>query len=498
MRLFILGLLLWTNAWAQSRVAPRRWPEPPPLNREMRAVWVASVGNIDWPSKPGLPVAQQQAELRSLLDLALRINLNTVILQVRPGCDALYASPLEPWSEYLTGRMGQAPAPFWDPLRFACDEAHARGLELHAWFNPFRARHNQVVGPISPNHITQQHPDWMVSYGPYRWLDPGLKEARDHVQQVALDIVRRYDIDGLHFDDYFYPYPIRGAEGIYLPFSDQASYARYQKSGGKLDREEWRRSNINTFVESLYASVHRIKPWVKVGISPFGIWRPDNPPGIKGLDQYGLLYADARLWLSSGWCDYISPQLYWPTAKQEQSFQKLLHWWEAQNGQSRLMVPGLNSAKIGDDRPASDIANQIRITRQEQGEGVAFWNASSLRNNLGGISAGLTRELFANRVLTPPTPWLGAYTPESPKLQSNLNSRKTQLSLTWETTTNTITRSWVVRSRYGTQWDTQILGAGIRSREYDRRRGQVIPDEVRISPVGVTGSLGEAATWSRP
>jgi len=239
-------------------------------------VWIATVGNIDWPSKPGLPVAQQQAELRGLLDDARKLNLNVVILQVRPGCDALYASRFEPWSEYLSGRMGQAPSPKWDPLQFACDEAHARGLELHAWVNPFRARYQEARSPISADHVSRTHPGWVVNYGSYLWLDPGLPEARDWSLRVITDIVRRYDVDGLHIDDYFYPYPEKDG-AVLIPFPDDASYARYRRDGGRLERDDWRRGNVDGFVERLDAAVHAEKPWVKFGISPFGIWRPGSP-----------------------------------------------------------------------------------------------------------------------------------------------------------------------------------------------------------------------------
>jgi uncharacterized lipoprotein YddW (UPF0748 family) len=473
-------------------------PEPPPLAREMRGMWVASVGNIDWPSRPGLSTAQQQSELRALLNLALRLRLNTVILQVRTGADALYASSLEPWSEYLTGRMGQAPSPAYDPLRFACDEAHARGLELHAWFNPFRARYNKTVSPLSSGHLIQRHPDWIIAYGPYRWLDPGIPEARDHVLKVALDIVSRYDIDGLHFDDYFYPYPIKVADGVLLPFDDGRSYERYRRGGGRLDQGDWRRDCVNRFVESLYSAVHRAKPWVKVGISPFGIWRPNNPPGIRGLDQYGLLYADPMLWLNSGWCDYMAPQLYWALSQREQAFDPLLRWWGSQNTRKRLLVPGLNSAEAGGKIPPVDILKQVQISRQDRADGVLFWNASSLQDNQGGVAAALGRDLFSRPALVPATPWLGKEAPGAPKLEGKLSLRNALLSLKWEPDTNAVVRVQVLRSRYGLQWMDETLPPQTRERSFDRRLNQGIPDEVRLVPVGRTGMAGESAVWVKP
>ena len=226
--------------------------EPPAIPREFRAMWVASVGNIDWPSRPGLPIAQQQQELRALLDGARGLKLNAVILQVRTACDALYASALEPWSEYLTGRMGQAPGGGWDPLKFACAEAHARGLELHAWVNPFRARYHQAISPISADHISARHPDWVISYVRHLWLDPGNPAVRDWSLQVITDIVRRYDVDGLHMDDYFYPYPEK-VGGANAPFPDDVSYQRYRRGGGALERDDWRRDCISQFVQRVNA-----------------------------------------------------------------------------------------------------------------------------------------------------------------------------------------------------------------------------------------------------
>lgn len=502
MRRVFVGLLAVWTAWALGAApAPARTlpaPPPPELPREFRGMWIATLSNIDWPSRPGLPVAQQQAELRNLLDMAVRVNLNVVILQVRPACDAFYRSSLEPWSEYLTGRMGQSPNPAWDPLQFACDEAHKRGLELHAWFNPFRARNSQTLSPASPDHISRRNSDWVVPYGVLQWLDPGIPEARKHVLDVALDLVKRYDIDGLHFDDYFYPYPFRLPDGTFQIFNDARSYNRYRQRGGRLDLVDWRRDNVNQFVEALYSAVHQSKPWVKVGISPFGIWRPNHPPGIRGLDQYGLLFADPRLWLNSGWCDYMAPQLYWPLSQTEQSFDGLLRWWRGENTLRRLMVPGLNSSKIGDDRPATDIANQIRIARRDGANGVIFYNASSLRNDRGGVATGLIRELFARPALVPPTPWLGTNGPATPTLEGTLTVQNKLLTLRWQPDTNTVTRRLVFRSRFGTQWQDSFLGPVASERQYDRRRGQAIPDEVRLVPVGPTGSLGAPAVWTKP
>lgn len=493
-RLPLLLLLLALSAFRTDAA-------PEPVAREFRGMWIATVGNIDWPSKPGLPAAQQQAELRALLDGARKLNLNAVVFQVRTSADALYESKLEPWSEYLTGRMGQAPGPRWDPLKFACDEAHARGLELHAWLNPFRARYHGTKSPAAPSHVSRAHPEWTVRYGRTLWMDPGNAEARAHTLRVVADLVSRYDVDGLHIDDYFYPYPESGVGGaLKLAFDDQASFGRYRQGGGRLGREDWRRDNVNQLVKRLSETVHAEKPWVKFGISPFGIWRPNNPPGIRGLDQFAVLFADARLWLKEGWADYFAPQLYWPMSRTEQSFPALLKWWQGQNIRDRLMIPGLSSASIGKDRQAVDIANQVRSARDLQADGVLFWNASSLRSNKGGVASGLTAELFRQPALTPPTPWLGTNAPATPELKVEQSAGGTRLEVSWTLGADgEPARTVVVQTRIARQWQTEILAPGqVVTRQYDVRRGEAVPDELWVYGIGRTGLASDAATWTKP
>ncbi|MEO6526692.1 MAG: family 10 glycosylhydrolase, partial [Gemmatimonadaceae bacterium] len=265
---------------------------PPLVPRELRAVWVATVDNMDWPSRSGLSTAQQQAELIAILDKLVQLNMNAIVLQVRPAADALYASQDEPWSDVLSGEMGRAPEPFYDPLAFAVTEAHKRGLELHAWINPYRAK-NSSTRSVSSNHVSRTQPELVRTYGPFLWLDPGDPKVRDLTTRVALDIVRRYDIDALHMDDYFYPYR-ESRNGRELDFPDDATWRRYQQGGGTLARNDWRRENVNLLVRQLNDAVHAVKPWVRFGISPFGIWRPGFPESVRGLDQYSEIYADAR------------------------------------------------------------------------------------------------------------------------------------------------------------------------------------------------------------
>lgn len=474
-----------------------RPPEPQPLRREFRGVWIATVGNIDWPSRPGLHPDRQKAELVQILDLAQRLRFNAVILQVRPAADAFYSSTLEPWSEYLTGRMGTAPNPEWDPLKFAVTEAHARALELHAWFNPFRAgAHKNARSYFSPLHIAQRQPHLTRQAGPNLWLDPGESDVREHSTRVILDVVRRYDIDGVHLDDYFYPYP---ENGVVTAFPDDRSWQRYRRTGGPLDRSEWRRSNVNTFVEGLSRAIHAEKPWVKFGISPFGIWRPGHPPSVRGLDAYEILSADALRWFQFGWVDYLAPQLYWPIHAPEQRFPVLLNWWAAQNTYGRELWPGLDLTKIGQDRNAAEIIRQIEIVRREpQSRGVILYSARSLLNNQGSIASTLPQRVFADLALTPPMPWLDTNAPPPPKLAFELSAAIARLKLTWTAATNPPPHCYVVHTRYVGRWFTELLPPTITEKRFDQKSRVPVPDEIRITPFSRTGAEGGTSIWRRP
>ena len=298
--LFTLVVAAVTASAAQGRQMPR--PE-----REFRAAWVATVDNIDFPTRKSLTVDQQKAELVQTLELARSLRLNAVIFQIRPQCDALYRSAIEPWSEFLTGEMGK-PQPL-DPLAFLVAEAHKRGILVHAWFNPYRALH-PAAKTVSDNHISKRRPDLVRRYGQHLWLDPTEPEVQRYSLSVISDVVRRYDVDGVHFDDYFYPYPERDAAGARIEFPDDANWQKYRSRAGKLSRDDWRRKNVDDFIAAVGREVRRIKPWVLYGVSPFGIWRPDSEKGISGLDAYSELYADARKWLRDGTVDYLAPQLY--------------------------------------------------------------------------------------------------------------------------------------------------------------------------------------------
>jgi uncharacterized lipoprotein YddW (UPF0748 family) len=408
---------------------------PPPLAREFRGVWVATVSNIDWPSRRGLSAEQQRDELIRILDTAKRAGLNAIIFQVRPAGDALYASDLEPWSEYLTGEQGRSPG--YDPLAFAIDEAHRRGLELHAWFNPYRARHTSARSEPHAKHISRRRPDLVRSYGPYLWMDPGEPEVVEHSLRVIKDVVQRYTVDGVHIDDYFYPYRERDAKGRLIEFPDQPSWQRYVASGGKLSRGDWRRQNVNHFVERLYHEIKSEKPWVKVGISPFGIWRPGYPAVVRGLDSYEELYADSRTWLANGWLDYLAPQLYWRTAAPAQPYGDLLGWWVDQNVTGRHIWPGNIPNRVGSgaqDFPRDEIPGQIRLTRREPGaSGNVLFSMRSLLANGGGIVDTLRTALFDSPALVPPSPWLQAAVPTEPRLRIEHDRAERTTTLTLET-----------------------------------------------------------------
>ena len=378
---------------------------PPPVPREFRAAWVATVANIDWPSKPGLPAEVQKKELVGLLDRCQQLHLNAVVFQVRPMCDALYRSDLEPWSVVLTGEPGKDPG--YDPLLFAVEQAHARGLELHAWFNPYRAWAPSAKSKPPANHLANTRPELVKSYGKHLWLNPTHPAVQKHSLAVLLDCVKRYDLDGVHMDDYFYPYPEQGADKKELPFPDDDTWADYQKQGGTLARDDWRRSAVDGFIKRWADETHAVKPWVKVGVSPFGIWRPGHPPGIQGFDQYAKLYADARKWLNQGWVDYFTPQLYWPIQPEKQSYPKLLDWWAGENTHKRHLWPGNYTGK----HPAGEIAEQVRVTRAS---GTATGNVHFSMKSLAGDKAKALGELYAGPALVPASPWLAADKPAKP------------------------------------------------------------------------------------
>jgi uncharacterized lipoprotein YddW (UPF0748 family) len=460
---------------------------PPKPAREFRAMWIATVANLDWPSTNSLnSTAAQKAELLAMLDRAVQLKLNVVIFQVRPACDALYASSLEPWSEYLTGTMGKPPEPYYDPLAFAIEEAHKRGLELHTWFNPFRARHLLAKSAISPGHISRRRPDLVRHIGATLWLDPGQPDAQEYSLNIIMDVVRRYDIDGVHFDDYFYPYPEKDAAVHAEDFPDGPSWQQFG-AGGKLSRDDWRRANINRFVQRVYTSIKATKPWVKFGISPFGIWRPKNPAQIKGFDAYEGLYADSRLWLANGWVDYFAPQLYWPIALPEQSFPALLKWWSAENVKHRVLCPGLNTYKVGRDWKAEEILNQIRLIRKLGASGHIHWRAATLMQD-PALDARLEREVYQVPALPQAMPQLGMTNFGNPVLVPHISPKTGSIEFDFKLPRPGRPWLWIFQTRKAGDWSTQILPGNRVSALW---KGSP-PDAAAVSPVDRNGNLGRA------
>jgi uncharacterized lipoprotein YddW (UPF0748 family) len=480
--------------------AARTAPALPPIPREFRAIWVATVGNIDWPSRAGLSAQEQQRELRDMLDRAVQLRLNAVIFQVRPAGDALYASELEPWSEYLSGVQGQPPEPYYDPLAFAIAESHARGLELHAWFNPYRARMGGARSPEAASHIARRRPELVKQYGNMLWMDPGEPEVRAHTLRVMLDVVRRYDVDGIHLDDYFYPYKVRNPNGAgELDFPDDASWRKYRAGGGKLARDDWRRSNVDKLVQELYEGIHRVKPRVRFGISPFGIWRPGNPPSVAGLDAYTELYADSRKWLREGWVDYWTPQLYWATDRPQQRYDLLLRWWAEQNVHGRNLWPGNFTSRVGGsgatDWHAGELLEQIRLTRSDSAaSGNVHFSARALVRNQEGLSDWLETITYAEPALVPASPWLDRTPPAAPTVAMRADSTWGGMRLALTPASGAAPWLWVVRARYGDEWRTEIVPGAERSFHLAPLGIRATPDAVVVNAVDRVGNASPPRT----
>jgi uncharacterized lipoprotein YddW (UPF0748 family) len=361
---------------------------------EMRAVWVATVQNTDWPSKPGLSAADQQQEYRTLLDDVQRHGLNTVIVQVRPTADALWPSPYEPWSHWLTGEQGKDPG--YDPLAFLVEEAHARGLQFHAWFNPFRVSRQADPARLVPGHPARQHPDWVFAYGGQLYYDPGRPEVREFVTDVVLDVAKRYPVDGVHFDDYFYPYPVDGEQ---IP--DAGTFAAY--GGGFADVADWRRHNVNELVKGVSERLAAQNAAVEFGISPFGIWRnrAADPRGTAttGLQSYDATYADSRAWVRAGWVDYIVPQVYWEIGHPAADYAALVPWWaEVVAGTPVKLYIGQAAYKVGSSSAWDDgeLSAHLTLDREHPAvRGEVFFSARSLSTNAAAAMARVKADHYS-------------------------------------------------------------------------------------------------------
>ena len=430
--LFTVYFLASNYSFAQSSTAPPK--------REFRAAWVATVGNIDWPSRAGLTADQQRAEFVNILNQHQQAGLNAVVVQVRSVCDALYASQLEPWAAVLTGQQGQSPG--YDPLAFMLAECRKRGMEFHAWFNPYRAVTNAQTAQLDPGHVVRKHPEWLLVQGTLRVLNPGLPAVRAYVTSVIMDVVRRYDIDGVHFDDYFYPYP--PAAGT-LPFTDDSTFTALGR--GITNRADWRRDNVNLLVKQVADSIRAVKPWVKFGISPFGIWQNKTtaqPLGsaTNGLQSYSDIYADSRLWVQSGWIDYVAPQLYWNIGNAPAAdYSVLVPWWAAVVDNS----PGKRHLYIGQAAYRVGVATenatwnqpghmpaQLRLNRAANIPGSIFYNTTTFNRNPLGMRDSLRTAAFYGRpALRPLMAWKGTPAPPAPT-QLSAQRTGTTVLLRWQ------------------------------------------------------------------
>ncbi len=410
---------------------------PKSFKREMRALWVASVLNLDFPSADTLSVAQQKQEFTNLLDTMVKYKFNTIVMQIRPSGDALYSSSYEPWSAVLTGVQGKAPQPYYDPLAFMIAESHKRNIDFHAWLNPYRAIFNYKQAKVSPNHPCFKHPEWFVNYGTHTYYNPGLPQTRHFIAKIVGDITRRYDIDAIHMDDYFYPYKIPGQD-----FPDETAFQNYPRGFGKEQKEDWRRDNVNLIIQEVRDSIKQNKSWVQFGISPFGVWR-NNDKDVRGSDtqagqtNYDDLYADVLFWMKNSWVDYVTPQLYWHIGHPDADYETLLKWW-SENIQNAHLYIGHSIYKIGSEGnyPEWNTGNEITRQMQLNGQYPKVGGSMFFRSKIfeKAYLRGLKDSLRNNYYRYPALP------PES-KMQTALNSapaarikkvEKNTFTLSWE------------------------------------------------------------------
>ena len=390
--ILLLALFLATGVGAQIQ---QQSPYP---KREFRGAWIQAVNG----QFRGIPTEKLKQTLIDQLNSLQGAGINAIIFQVRPEADALYASQLEPWSRFLTGVQGQAPSPYWDPMQFMIDECHKRGMEVHAWINPYRVK-TSLKSELAANHLYNIHPEWFVTYNNQLYFDPALPESRRHICMVVADIVSRYDVDAIHMDDYFYPYPAKGVD-----FPDDASFARY--GGGFTNRADWRRSNVNILIQKIHETIRGLKPWVKFGISPFGIYRNEknDPLGSKtnGLQNYDDLYADVLLWARNGWVDYNIPQIYWQIGHPAADYETLVKWW-AKNTENRPLFIGqsvMNTVQNADPKNPSinQLPRKMALERAYQTIGGSCqWPASAVVENAGKYRDALVQEYHKYPALVP-------------------------------------------------------------------------------------------------
>jgi len=426
--------------------------------RELRGAWVASVWNINFPSKPGLPVDQQKKEMRTMLDRLQQSGFNSVFFHVRPEGDALYKGGLEPASHYLTGTPGKDPG--YDPLAFMIEEAHQRNLEVHAWLNPYRAASSLSTQQVAP-HLAVTNPEHVHPYGSVKWMDPGAKVVQQRLVDVCADLTKRYDVDGIHFDDYFYPYPIDGKE-----FPDQRTFQAYQAEGGKLNKADWRRDNVNRAVRDVSQAVAAEKDHVRFGISPFGIPAPDKPEGISGFNQYEGLYADPQKWMDEGWVDYLAPQLYWRTDQPKQAYGTLIQWWGEHASGGRYIFGGNDLTSLGKNAQwnVNEYRKEVALTRQHA-DGNLWWNVGPLLENRQNIADVCAQEFYAKPALTPPLANAGERKVAPPQVEQSEGKVRLQAG------DQSPLRAWTVYRQDGEGWALDRIIPGTQS-ELTLPRGQ--------------------------
>ncbi|WP_329520784.1 glycoside hydrolase family 10 protein [Spirillospora sp. NBC_01491] len=377
-------------------------------SRELRGMWIATVAGIDWPKSPSKE--RQQAGFRKLLDTAQAMNLNAVFVQIRPNSDAFYPSPHEPWSQWITGKQGKDPG--YDVLGFMLKEAHARNLEFHAWFNPYRVSRQSDLGKLAPGSPARKHPDWVRKYGTGLWYDPGLPQVRDLATKAVMDVVGKYDIDAVHFDDYFYPYP----EGA----ADYPDKATYKAHGRGMDKADWRRQNVDTLVRTLSEQIHRAKPWMRFGISPFGVWRnkTTDPKGsaTKALESYDAQYADTLKWIKQGWIDYVTPQLYWAVGDARADYATLVDWWSRQVAGTRVQLSiGQAAYRVGEDatwKKPAELGRHLDLNRRHPAvRGDVYFSAADLASNRRGFAQRLRDDHYPRPAIPPVVQGRGGQAP---------------------------------------------------------------------------------------
>lgn len=474
---------------------------------EFRGVWVATVDNIDFPSTKFLSSDSQKTEFINLLDMHKRNGMNAVIVQIRPAADAFYPSQYEPWSEFLTGTQGKPPSPYYDPLEFMITETHKRGMEFHAWMNPYRAVFNIYKSSIAPTHITKIHPEWFITYGSNKIFDPGNKDVQKYVCNVVRDVVHRYDVDAIHFDDYFYPYRIKGKE-----FEDTASYRKY---GNGLDKETWRRSNVDSIIVMLSKTIKEEKPFCKFGISPFGVWRnidkdPEGSNTKAGQTNYDDLYADILLWLKNKWIDYVVPQLYWEIGQKVVGYEVLIDWW-ARHAYGRQLYIGQGIYRAMEARSLAwknknELPNQIKLLRQyPQVQGSIFFSSKSFEENPNGWSDTLKNNYYKYPAIVPPMKWIDAAKPVAPVLsfdssKVSIYNDEVDLYFKQDTVNDKVNRYVIYNFADTSQMDfsnpkniTDIIEAGNNYYKFNLQNISPSQNKIVIAATALTNTNNESA-----